>query len=173
MTPGLPPGLAIEVEPYDGPAGTELVAQMMADIDERYADVDDPHGRSPELAERWAVRPAQMTPPAGVFAVVRDGGRPVACGGVRPLLDGDPGVGEIKRMYTSPQARRRGISRALLAWLEREAVALGYRRLHLETGRRQPEAVALYESVGYARIAPYGEFATYPVSLSYGKDLTT
>ena len=172
MTPGLPPSLAIDIEPYDGPAAAELVAAMAADIDKRYADVDDPPDRTPELAERWAVRPAQMTPPVGVFAVVRDGGRPVACGGVRPLL-GDPEVAEVKRMYTRPEARRRGISRLLLAWLEREAAALGYRRVHLETGQRQPEAVALYESAGYARIAPYGEFASHPISLAYGKDIPT
>jgi GNAT superfamily N-acetyltransferase len=171
MTAGLPPGLAIDVEPYDGPAGAELVAEMRADIDERYADVDDPPDMSPELVAHWAVRPAQMTPPVGLFAVVRDGGRPVACGGVRALLDGDPGVAEIKRMYTRPEARRRGISRALLAWLEREAALLGYRRVHLDTGGRQPEAVALYESAGYARIAPYGQYASHPISLAYGKDL--
>jgi GNAT superfamily N-acetyltransferase len=148
------------------------VATLIADLDGRYAGVDDPPGMTPELAERWVVLPAQMTPPAGTFAVVRLDARPVACGGVRPLLDGCPEVAEIKRMYTRPEARRRGISRVLLARLEREAAALGYRRVHLETGLRQPEAVALDESAGYARIAPYGRFASDPLNLAYGKDIT-
>ena len=55
--------------------------------------------------------------------------------------------------------RRRGISRAILARLEAEAAGLGYRRLQLETGLRQPEAIALYESAGYHRIPDYGQYA--------------
>ena len=65
------------------------------------------------------------------------------------------------------------MSRALLAWLEAEAAALGYRRVHLETGLRQPEAIALYETAGYRRIPSFGPFEDDPLSVCYGKDLVS
>ncbi|HKX71843.1 MAG TPA: GNAT family N-acetyltransferase, partial [Acidimicrobiales bacterium] len=84
---------------------------------------------------------------------------------------GATATGEIKRMYTAPAARRRGVSRALLARLETEAVRLGYRRLQLETGDRQPEAIALYESAGYGHIPTYGQYAGDELSVCFAKDL--
>ena len=81
------------------------------------------------------------------------------------------GVGEIKRMYTRPEARRRGIARTLLAALEVRAVGLGYRRLVLETGTKQPEAMTLYEALGYAPIAPYGQYKDFPDSRCFAKAL--
>lgn len=98
-------------------------------------------------------------------------GEPVGCGGVRPLRGGPPGVAEIKRMYTAPSARRRGVSRAILARLEREAAALGYHRLQLETGVRQPEAIRLYESAGYDRVAGFGQYEGDELSVCFAKDL--
>jgi GNAT superfamily N-acetyltransferase len=83
----------------------------------------------------------------------------------------EPGVGEIKRMYVCPAARGLGIGRAVLDALEAEARALGLTRLVLETGVRQPEAIALYERVGYARIAAFGEYVDSPLSVCMGKDL--
>jgi putative acetyltransferase len=74
-------------------------------------------------------------------------------------------------MYTSPSARRRGVGRAVLARLECEAVALGYRRVQLETGLRQPEAMALYEASRYHRIPNYGMYATSELSACFAKDL--
>ncbi len=87
--------------------------------------------------------------------------------------DGTAGadVAEIKRMYTSPSARRRGVSRAVLARLESEAIRLGYRRLQLETGLRQPEAMALYEASGYHRVPNYGMYAASDLSVCFGKDI--
>jgi GNAT superfamily N-acetyltransferase len=89
---------------------------------------------------------------------------------VKPL-DSDPSVGEIKRMYTRPRARRRGLSRLLLVELEARASALGYRRLQLETGTQQPEAMALYESHGWYRIEPYGHYKDSPQSVCFAKEL--
>ena len=62
-------------------------------------------------------------------------------------------------------------SRALLARLESEAAALGYRRLQLETGLRQPEAIALYESAGYHRIPSYGQYEGDELSVCFAKEL--
>jgi GNAT superfamily N-acetyltransferase len=74
-------------------------------------------------------------------------------------------------MYTAAHARRRGISRLLLTRLEEIAAELGYGRIQLETGTAQPEAVALYESAGWHRIAPYGHYKGSPESVCFAKGL--
>ena len=71
------------------------------------------------------------------------------------LRDGDA---EIKRMYVVPDARGAGHARTLLAELERTAAAAGRRRMILETGTAQPEAMSLYRACGYQ---PIGRFGTY------------
>ena len=166
------PGL-VEVgpEPYDAPAPVALVADLATEIEIRYADDVPEEGDGPEEAAAWAVRPEQVTPPVGVFLVARIEGEPVGCGALRPALDGTAGLAEVKRMYTRPEARRRGVSRAILARLEDAARAFGYHRIQLETGTRQPEAMTLYQAAGYHRIAPYGEFRDDPLSVCYAKDL--
>jgi GNAT superfamily N-acetyltransferase len=83
---------------------------------------------------------------------------------VRKLRDG---IGEVKRMYVVPEARRRGISRLLLRGLVDEARALGYAELWLETGTAQPEAMALYESEGFEPIPSYGQYKRYANSRCY------
>lgn len=163
--------LVVRPEPYESPAAKTLVTALTDDIDQRYADVPDPTSDAPELVALWALRTEQVTPPDGTFLVAWLDGEPVGCGAVRPLVTGEPGVGEIKRMYTAPVARRRGVSRAVLSALEAAAAELGYRRLQLETGQRQPEAIALYEGYGWQRIANYGEYADDPLSVCYAKDL--
>jgi GNAT superfamily N-acetyltransferase len=79
----------------------------------------------------------------------------------------------VKRMYTVPTARRRGVSRLILERLEGIATELGYARLQLETGTEQPEALALYDSAGWVRITPYGRYKEDPTSVCYAKDLPT
>ncbi|MGH9027526.1 MAG: GNAT family N-acetyltransferase, partial [Acidimicrobiia bacterium] len=80
-------------------------------------------------------------------------------------------TGEIKRMYVAPEARGRGVGQAILVALEGEASKLGYRRLVLETGTKQPEAIALYQRSGYGLIEPYGVYKDSPMSRSFAKDL--
>jgi GNAT superfamily N-acetyltransferase len=169
---GRPAGTTIDIrrEPFDSPVAQALVEELMADLDERYAD-DSADGDDPDVAAHFEVRVEQVTPPAGVFLVARLDGVPIGCGAVRPLKGGVPGVAEIKRMYTAPAARRRGVSRALLAELECEAAGLGYRRLQLETGLRQLEAIALYESAAYHRIPSYGQYMGHELSRCFAKDL--
>lgn len=156
---------------YDDPETRVLVEAMMADIDERYAADGPGEGDAPEVARRWAVRVEHVTPPLGVFLVARLANEAVGCGGVRRVPDAASDVAEIKRMYTVPAVRGRGISRVLLGALEDEAAALGYRRLQLETGVRQPEAVQLYTSAGYQRIPDYGQYAGDELTLCFAKDL--
>ena len=101
-----------------------------------------------------------MAPPGGTYLVIYEDGRPVAGGGIKRLPDG---AAEIKRMYVVPEARSRGLARVLLGALEDAARSLGYDRVRLDTGPRQPHARALYESVGYAPIERYNDnvFASY------------
>jgi GNAT superfamily N-acetyltransferase len=160
-------GVLVRSEPYDGPTAQSLVAALVVDIEERYAG----DGEAEDAEDEWALGVDEVSPPRGVFLVAYLDGRPVGCGALRPLAAAGAHVGEIKRMYTSPSARRRGVSRAVLARLESEAVGLGYRRLHLETGLRQPEAIALYETNGYHRIPNYGMYAASELSACFAKDV--
>jgi len=161
--------ITVTVEPYDGAVAVALVQALLLDLNERYADVDDAEDPDDDdyLAE---VTPAMVRPPLGTFLVAWLDATPAGCGALKPL-DSDPSVGEIKRMYTAPSARRQGVSRRLLEHLERAAAELGYRRIQLETGLAQPEAMALYESHGWHRITPYGHYKHSPQSVCFAKDL--
>jgi putative acetyltransferase len=111
---------------------------------------------------------AMFEPPDGVFLAVRDGGRPVACGGVCRF---DETRAELKRMYVVPEVRGRGLGRVVLEALEAEARRLGYTGIVLETGVGQAEALGLYTSAGYEPIPCYGPYAGQPISRCFGKRL--
>ncbi len=161
-------------EPYDGPDAAALVAALNEEINLRYADEVDAWTEE-ELEEDdqaylAEVTPDLVTPPNGVFVLARLDGEAVGCGALKPF-DRAAGIGEVKRMYVAPHARRRGISRLVLAHLEARAFELGYHRLQLETGTEQPEALALYAADGWTRITPYGRYKDLPSSVCFGKDL--
>jgi GNAT superfamily N-acetyltransferase len=167
--------IEITEEAYDGDVAQAFVTELLQELNERYATADEAAQQQeidlPDDDDYLAeVTPDMVRPPKGVFLVAWVEGAPGGCGAVKPL-DSDPTIGEIKRMYTRPAARRRGISRALLAALEARASALGYRRLQLETGTEQPEAMALYESHGWHRIEPYGHYKDAPDSVCFAKAL--
>lgn len=120
-------------------------------------------------------------PPTGhglvAMVLVRADGEPVACGAVQDITgeypDLGPGrIGEIKRVFVRPEARRRGLSRLVMAALHEHARDARLDRLVLETGMLQPEACALYEACGYTLIDNYGPYVTDPVSLCYTLSLT-
>ena len=92
--------------------------------------------------------PAEYTPPQGVFAVVYGEGLPVGCGGWR-WFDRSSKTVEIKKVYVIPAGRGHGAGKALLSWLERQAVAGGARRVILETGVRNTAALRLFAAAGY------------------------
>ena len=105
---------------------------------------------------------AALLEPDVLFVVARDeGGQAIGCGAV--VLE--PGYGELKRMYTRPGHRGRGVGRAVLAMLESEARARGCTRFLLETGYLQSEAIALYERSCYRRRGPFGAYAEDPNSV--------
>ena len=108
----------------------------------------------------------EILPPGGRFLVAFLGDRPVACGALKRL---DSSTAELKRIYVRPEARGRGVARALLAGLERAARDAGYSRVRLDTGDRLPGAPALFRSCGYREIADYN--ANPFASLWFEKEL--
>lgn len=158
--------MSIDIERVrsDDPVAVTLVADLLVDLDQRYGPEED--GGAGWLAE---VTPEKAAPPDGAFLVARlEGGEVVGCGAIKRY---DAATAEVKRMYTAPAGRRRGVARALLAQLEDEARALGYTMIRLETGTEQPEAMRLYESRGYTLISNYGRYAEDPRSRCYEREL--
>ena len=101
-----------------------------------------------------------------LFAVARSReGQIVACGAIVLELN----YGEVKRMFTIPGFRGRGIAGQLLTFLESEARSRGCRQFMLETGFRQLEAIALYERFDYKRCGPFGDYAEDPNSVFMAK----
>lgn len=157
------------MEVRDGDTVTEpgrtLVEELWTDMGIRYAD--DP--TAPETkGEVDDLRNEEVLPPDGRFVIVLDDGHPVACGAIRRH---DAESAEIKRMWVRPQARGRGLARVVLRELESTAIARGYRAVVLETGLRQPEAIALYESAGYTTIPRFGFYKESALSVCYRKEL--
>jgi putative acetyltransferase len=103
------------------------------------------------------------------YAVVaRENGNPVGCGAIKEF---EKGVMEIKRMYVSQNSRKKGIASKILKELELWALELSCSKCILETGKRQPEAIALYNKNGYKLISNYGQYAEVENSVCFSKDL--
>jgi len=140
------PRLDVRRESADDPSGRALLDGFRAEMAQRYGAFDE--------LETPSATPQDLGPPGGAFLVAYAGERAVACGGIKRL---GTDLGEVKRMFVAPAARGRGVARALLAELEATARSLGYARLRLDTGDRQPEARALYEAAGYRAIPDYND----------------
>src|SRR5262245_25667624 len=125
--------LAIAPQDPHSADARRLIAALSAEMVARYPGVDGSGDFTPD----------DVLVPGGAFVVARLAGRAVACGALRPMRDD---IGEVKRMYVEPGLRGRRIGRAVLAELEAVARRLGYGRLWLETGLRQPEAIRAYEA---------------------------
>ncbi|GAA3494529.1 GNAT family N-acetyltransferase [Streptomyces prasinosporus] len=152
--------------PYDHPDAVKLDAEVQAEYHVRYGDGGD----------ATPMDPADFTPPNGVYLLAYDENDvPVASGGWRAQdangegnRDGDA---ELKRMYVIEQMRGRGLARRMLAALEEDARAAGRVRMVLETGTKQPEAIALYTSSGYEPCEKFGYYRFHPESRCYAKAL--
>lgn len=145
---------------YDDPVVQELTREVQAEYGRRYGGDGD---SSP-------MDPVRFAPPHGRFFLATLDVEPVGMGGWRW---GGPAEGdaEIKRMYVREQHRRAGIARAVLAELERTAKEAGLRRLVLETGNAQPEAIAMYRMAGFVDIPAFGHYAHSPDAVHLGKGL--
>jgi GNAT superfamily N-acetyltransferase len=136
-------GVRVEPAAWDDPAVQLLTAAQQVELRARYDGAGEP-GTPPSAAD------------VSVVLVARSAdGTAVGCGALRHL-GGD--VAELKRMYVVPDARGRGVSKAVLSELETAARARGWTTLRLETGPRQPEAVRLYERAGYRPIPAFGAY---------------
>ena len=93
---------------------------------------------------------------------------PVGCGAIKEY-SGD--IMEIKRMYTSPESRGKGIATKILNELETWATELAYTKCILETGKNQPDAIGLYKKNGYMLIPNYGQYAGIEYSLCFEKEI--
>ena len=112
--------------------------------------------------------PAILEGEGSALLVWEEEGELLACGAIKRL---DAHSAEIKRMYTRPEARGRGLGRVILLELIVGGRNLEYTRLVLETGDQQPEAVHLYESSGFTRIPNFGYYVGVENSLCYGLPL--
>jgi len=92
----------------------------------------------------------------------------IGCGAIKEI---DADTVEIKRMYTSPEHRGKGVAGQILEELEKWARELGYTNCILETGLRQQSAILLYQRMGYTRIENYSQYAMMENSVCFGKEL--
>jgi len=93
---------------------------------------------------------------------------PVGCGAIKEAA---ADAMEVKRMYVFPEHRGKGIAASILKALESWAAELGYKRCVLETGKKQPEAIALYKKSGYRIIPNYGQYVGVENSVCFEKTL--
>jgi GNAT superfamily N-acetyltransferase len=107
--------------------------------------------------------PGELGPPGGAFVVGFEEGVAVCCGGIKRLPDG---ACEVKKMFVAEAARGRGVARALLVELERQARDRGYAVARLDTGPRQTRAQRMYERAGYV---PVANFNGNPVASFFGE----
>lgn len=96
-------------------------------------------------------------------------GTAVGCGAIKPFSATEA---EVKRMFVHPDYRKRGIAAKVLNALESWAAELGFAACVLETGKKQPEAIALYQKVGYHIIPNYGQYIGVDNSVCMTKPLS-
>jgi GNAT superfamily N-acetyltransferase len=142
----------------DDPLAVPLIDELAVEYAERY-------GGSRDRVHAWlrGYPAAEFEPPGGGLLIGLLDGQPVTGGAFRRF---DDKTAELKRIWTDARHRRRGHGRLLVAELETEIAARGYSQVYLTTGDRQPEAEALYVSMGYTRLAgPLpAEGEVYPVA---------
>ncbi len=151
----------VDVADPRGSEAAELISALSAELARRYDYMEDGSGD---------FKPEHALGPRAAFVIGRVGGRPVGCGAIRPL---EEDVAEVKRIFVQDDYRGRGYAKAIMRKLERFARKRGYTTLRLETGVRQPEAILLYEKLGYRRIPNYGKHAKSNMSVCFEKRLVS
>jgi len=145
---------------FESPDQPEIIA-LIADLDAYLLALYPPESV-------YALDINTLTQPHVRFAVARNReGAAAGCGAI--VLT--PEYAEVKRMFVHPAARGTGAAKRLLAKLEEAAREAGCPAMVLETGPDQPEALGLYERLGFARRGPYGDYADDPLSVFMEKPL--
>lgn len=140
-----------------GPDALSLLREAAIEARALYPELHDPTGS-------WPTN--EPTPRRGAYFVAYNGTQAVGMGAHRPL---DEETTEVRRMYVLRNARRSGLALSILRRIEENARAQGFTRLVLETGYRQLPAMKLYESYGFCRVAPFGQYKGDPTSVCYEK----
>lgn len=140
---------SIELTPADPRSADaeRCLQQYYAELAARFPGGFELHADDAPPADEFA-------PPGGRMLIARLFGDPVGCGGIRTL---EAGVGEIKRMWISPEVRGLGVGRRLLAELERVARGRKLRTIRLDTNGSLAEALRLYRTSGYHEIPRYND----------------
>jgi GNAT superfamily N-acetyltransferase len=133
-------------EPAGAPAARALFREYVELLRARIGPAFEPH-------EAILGNDGAFEEPGAAFLVLYEGERPIGCGGVRLLA---PGVAEVKRMFVTASARRRGHGKRLLRELEALAGAAGARRVRLLTTESLTEARELYAAAGYREAEAFG-----------------
>jgi GNAT superfamily N-acetyltransferase len=132
--------------------------------------MDELGARYGSAGDETPIEAIEFDPPDGGFLIAWRAGVAVGCAGWRSH-DGTEDIAELKRMYVDPSARGTGVALALLTAVEEAAYEHGRNRMVLECGDRQPEAIALYQRAGYARIPDFGHYRDASGVRSFGRDL--
>ena len=151
------PAIRIEETDPQSPEALSLIREAALEARHLYPEFIDPNAPMPTNSP---------LPPRGAYFIAFLDTELVGCGALRPV---DELTAEVRRMYVLPSARRTGVGRALLTYLERMASQLGFKTIRLETGNRQRAAMALYESYEFVRVPAFGEHLNDPTSVCYEK----
>jgi putative acetyltransferase len=152
-------GLEIRPAPLRSPEAASLIKALNGELAAMYPEPG---------ANHFTLDEAEVSKGRGAFLIAHLGGAPAGCGAVRTMGDE---TAELKRMFVVPRFRGLGLSARLLGALEAEALRLGVKRVVLETGERQTEALSLYEKAGYVRTPRFGEYVDSPLSVCLAKRL--
>jgi putative acetyltransferase len=146
-------------EKLSAPIVQRLISTLNAELEARYPE---------EGANFFRLDPDEVAEGRGALLLAYLDDKPVGCGAVRMI---EPSVAEIKRMYVDPTVRGRRVGRQIVLALEAQAIQLGAKRIVLETGPRQPDAIAMYAHAGFYEIPLYGEYIGSLFSVCMAKDL--
>lgn len=144
---------------YNDPNFMELVRQLDEDLKNRYKSYQEKFTALNKLDAAVKV------------ILAYDGSDAIACGAIRPMKEAH--TIELKRMFVQAAYRGRGIGKQVLQMLEEWAAEESYTIIRLETGKNQPEAIALYQKYGYRDTEPYGEYKNIEEAICMEKTVAT
>ncbi|MFM0250571.1 GNAT family N-acetyltransferase [Paraburkholderia sediminicola] len=154
--------------PVHDPLARRLFDELVFEYSSRYEGLVNKEDIFNEL-QRY---PAEaFAAPHGAFVLLLRDGEAIAGGAL--MRHADPGTTEFKRIWASRNHRRQGLARRVLDELETQAVRLGYTRVFLSTGPRQPEAIALYKTSGYTLLSAHDFGEDEPPGFLFEKTLST
>lgn len=139
--------VSLAIEPAAGAAARSCLERYYAELARRF-----PSGFDPLAVANFD--PTETTPPKGWFVIARLDDEQVGCGALKRLEDG---VGEVKRVWTAPEARGLGVASRIMNRLESLAAENGFAILRLDTNGTLNEAQAMYAARGYTPIPRYND----------------